>query len=59
MKELLEQWQNELHELKGVLYQIGDKADTNQYNLYAAEALRLSMCISELQQVIYETTNHQ
>lgn len=56
MNELLRQWRSELHELKGVLYQIGDKADSNQYNLYAAEALRLSMCISELQEALYENT---
>jgi len=53
MNELLKTWRAELLELKGVLYQIGD-SEPNQYNLYANEALRLSMCISELQQVIID-----
>jgi mRNA-degrading endonuclease toxin of MazEF toxin-antitoxin module len=52
MNELLQEWQSELLDLKESLYQLGDVADTCQYNLYAAEALRLSMCISALQQVI-------
>jgi hypothetical protein len=46
--EVIKLWEDELQELKGVLYQLGDKADTVQYNLYAAEALRLSMCINEI-----------
>jgi hypothetical protein len=54
MNELLKEWQSELLDLKESMYQLCDNTDTCQYNLYATEALRLSMCISALQHVIIE-----
>jgi hypothetical protein len=47
--ELLKSWIDELDDLKATLYSLGDKAESMQYSLLAAEALRLSMCIIEMQ----------
>jgi len=51
---LLLDWNNEMNHLKETLWDIGDKGDSFQYNILSAEALRLSMCINELQTVLID-----
>lgn len=45
--ELIEKWSEELRVLRDWLYDLGDQAHTNRYNLLATEALRLSLCIND------------
>ena len=47
-----------LHELPCDLYNKGEEGHSIPYNVLSAEALRLSMCINELQAVLLkEKTN--
>ena len=49
MNDVLNEWTDELTSLKIDLYNLGEKGDSFQYNILAAEGLRLSMCICDLQ----------
>lgn len=49
MNDVLNEWSHELNSIKVDLYELGNKPDSTQYNLLATEALRLSMCICDLQ----------
>lgn len=46
---ILEEWRSEFIDLKKILAEKGAEAHKNEYNLLSAEALRLSMCICDLQ----------
>lgn len=48
MNKLLSSWEEDLAELVATLCSIGEKGDSFQYNILSAQALRLSMCISDL-----------
>lgn len=50
--KVLDEWIHELNSLKVDLYELGDKADSFKYNMLATEALRLSQCIIDLQQLL-------
>lgn len=54
-QELLDEWFIEYHEIKGELRQLGGEADSLRYNLLSTEALRLSQCITDLQQMLLES----
>ena len=56
-QELIEEWGLEYAELKGLLRKLGGEADSLQYNLIASEALRLSQCISDVQQMLLESVD--
>jgi len=56
-QELIEEWGLEYAELKGLLRKLGGEADSLQYNLIASEALRLSQCISDVQQMMLESVD--
>jgi hypothetical protein len=49
MNFLLNEWTDELTSLKLDLYDLGNEPDSFKYNILATEALRLSMCICDLQ----------
>jgi len=49
---ILDQWETELKLLKQQLFDLGSEAHTHQYSILSMEALRLSMCISDLQRVL-------
>lgn len=49
MNDVLNEWTHELNSIKVDLYNLGEKGDSFQYNILATEALRLSMCICDLQ----------
>lgn len=57
MDEVLNDWYYEMEELKAKLYELGDKGDSFQYNILAAEALRLTICICDLQRKMLLTSN--
>ena len=57
MDEVLNDWLHELNTLKVDLYNLGEKGDSVQYNILATEALRLSMCICDLQRKMLLTSN--
>ena len=46
--EVLDTWKIEYQEVKEQLMTLGAKADTLEYNLLSAEALRLHECILDL-----------
>ena len=43
--ELLDNWKNVYDDLKDSLAQIGDRADSYEYNLLATQAMSLHECI--------------
>ena len=47
---VIKKWQDDIDDIKTTLYNLGEKADSLQYNLLSAEALRLSMCINDLRE---------
>lgn len=49
---ILDQWEVELKILKQQLFDLGSEAHTHRYSILSMEALRLSMCISDLQRVL-------
>jgi hypothetical protein len=51
---LIDEWSIEYNERKAMLWTLGDKGDSMQYNLYATEALRLQQCIVDAQRMIIE-----
>lgn len=55
--ELIEKWSEELRALRVELYDLGDQAHTNRYNLLATEALRLSLCINDARAALAKEKN--
>lgn len=49
---ILDHWEADLKLLKQQLFDLGHEAHTHRYSILAMEALRLSMCISDLQKVL-------
>ena len=54
MIKLLADWKEELHNLHCGLYAKGEEGHSLHYNVLSAEALRLSMCINELQAALIQ-----
>ena len=52
--KLLSDWNEELHNLHCDLYAKGEEGHSLHYNVLSAEALRLSMCINELQAALIQ-----
>ena len=48
IESVVDRWKQYLDYLYDKLAELGDQAHTNQYNLLATEALRLSICIFEV-----------
>lgn len=49
---ILDHWEADLKLLKQQLFDLGHEAHTHRYSILAMEALRLSMCISDVQKVL-------
>ena len=49
---ILDHWEAELKILKQQLFDLGSEAHTHRYSILSMEALRLSMCISDVQKVL-------
>jgi hypothetical protein len=49
---ILDHWEADLKILKQQLFDLGSEAHTHRYSILSMEALRLSMCISDLQRVL-------
>lgn len=49
IESVVDHWKQQLNGLYDKLAELGDQAHTNQYNLLATEALRLSFCIADVQ----------
>ena len=54
MLDLIKDWETELSECRAALVALGAKPNTIEYALNATDALRLSICISQLRGVISE-----
>lgn len=48
IESVVDRWKQQLNDLHDKLAELGDQAHTNQYNLLATEALRLSVCIASI-----------
>ena len=56
---LLAYWKEELHNLHCDLYAKGEEGHSLHYNVLSAEALRLSMCINDLQDTLLQQKGDQ
>lgn len=54
IKSLLKEWDENLANMKGHLYEIGDKPESFGYNLLATQALQLSECINDVTRLLIE-----
>ena len=52
MQEMIEAWQEELADLKSSMIIRGGESGSLEYKIWSAEALRLSMCISDVLEVL-------
>lgn len=52
--KLLTDWKEELHNLHCDLYNKGNEGHSLHYNVLSSEALRLSRCISDLQDTVLQ-----
>ena len=50
-QELLKAWEGDYGLLKNMLFDLGDKPDSQKYNVLAAEAMRLHECILGLERM--------
>ena len=56
IKRMIGEWKKEFESIRDYLIEMGDKANTLEYNLLSAEALRLSMCINDATSLVLEIT---
>lgn len=54
IKETINKWQIEYDQLKELLAELGEKADSVEYAILATEALKLSEYIRDMQRVLLE-----
>ena len=55
IESVLAQWEQRLSDIRDELYELGDAAHTNRYNLLATEALSLSVCIADVRKAMLRT----
>ena len=56
IKRMIKAWRAEFYSIRDQLVTMGERANTLEYNLLSAEAMRLSMCINDATSLVLEIT---
>lgn len=59
IKEMIQKWREEYSQIKDILIVKGAESSSNEYNLLATEALRLSECMNDAADLLIELSEKE